>query len=82
MTADDLPEDEEVGEYEPLAAQMADGDVLVMDPVELCEIADALALQVRDGALFLLKRNGCWVNVEDALKPSRGNVVQAVRTKQ
>lgn len=82
MSVEDLPEEEEVVEYEPLAAQMADGDVLVMDPVELCELTQALALQVRDGALFVLRKDGTWVNVETALKPRNATVMQAVRTKQ
>jgi hypothetical protein len=77
----DADEIEEV-EYEPLAAQMADGDVLIMDPVELCELCNAIAMQARDGILWVLKRNGEWVNVSDALKPARATVVQAVKTRQ
>jgi hypothetical protein len=81
MTAE--PEDDELVEYEPLAAQMADGDVLIMDPVELCEACKGIALQVRDGGLFVLRRDGGWVNVEEALKPPRSANVQPLnRTRQ
>jgi hypothetical protein len=87
MNADALDDEIEGGEdgveeYEPRPAILADGDVMVMDPVELCDLCNALAYQARDGVLFVLKRDGQWVNVSDALKPQRSTVVQAVRTKQ
>ena len=66
----DEPEDT----YEPEPTCLADGDVLLADPVELAELTGALAFMVDGGALFVLQRaTGRWVNVEEALKPA-GNV--------
>jgi hypothetical protein len=80
MSIEDEPEDEG---YEPIPERILDGEVLLADPWEFFDVTDSLAAIVRDGALFVLKRDGRWINVEDALKPKRdATVMQAVRTKQ
>lgn len=78
-------EDEEaVDDYDALPRLLCEGDVVIEDPLELFERTGSVAAMVRDGVLFLLKRDSLkWINVEDALKPDRGaTVVSAVRTKQ
>lgn len=86
MNADDLEEQEDGGAeddtYEPIPERVMDGEVLLADPLEFFELTNSLAVIVRDGAAFVLKRDGQWVNVSDALKPQRSTVVQVVRTKQ
>lgn len=85
MIDDDIDAEEEELEYEPRPALMGDGDVLVEDPIELLAELGGLALQVKDGALFvLLKDSMKWKNVEDAKKAAtRPTVISAVpKTKQ
>lgn len=57
------PEDET---YTPELASLADGDVLLFDPVEFEAEFNAFAVMVKEGCLFYLCRDTRkWVNVED-----------------
>jgi hypothetical protein len=70
MTSDDL-EDEVEEEYEPEPCILGDGDVLIEDPVELFEMTHSIAMQVRDGGLYVLDRETRkWRNVESEVKRS------------
>jgi hypothetical protein len=68
----DAPDDTEVEEeYEPEPCILGDGDVLIEDPVELFEMTHSIAMQVRDGGLYVLDRaTRKWRNVEVAVKSS------------
>jgi hypothetical protein len=80
MSVDD---DEAGDDYDVMPRLLCEGDVVMEDPMELFERTGSIAAMVRDGVLFLLRRDSLkWVNVEDALKTERGNVVQAVKTRQ
>ncbi|KAF1045622.1 hypothetical protein [Xylophilus sp.] len=69
MSADDD------GTYEPAPAGLADGDVLIADPVEFYEVTKSIAAMVRGGALFVLARDTLkWVNVEDLNKSGAGKL--------
>ncbi len=59
------PDDTEEEEYEPEPCILGDGDVLIEDPVELFEMTHSIAMQVRDGGLYVLDRDSRkWRNVE------------------
>ncbi len=75
------PEEDEVEEYEPQPCILGDGDVLIADPVDLFETTNCIAMQVRDGGLFVLDRETRkWRNVESDVK--RANVRSINQTKQ
>jgi hypothetical protein len=70
-------------DYDVMPRLLCEGDVVMEDPMELFERTGSIAAMVRDGVLFLLRRDSLkWINVEDALKTERGNIVQAVKTRQ
>lgn len=61
--------------YEPQPADvMADG-CLLADPVEFFELTNSIAAIVRDGALFVLRRDSMkWENVESINKKPAGRL--------
>lgn len=66
--------------YEPAPAALADGDVLIADPVEFHEMTNSVAAMVRNGALFVLCRDTLkWVNVEDIHKHGAGAKLSAIK---
>lgn len=59
--------DETEREAEPEV--LGDGDVYIEDMPEFLEKFDAIAVQNRDGQLFVLRKNTLnWVNVEKSVK--------------
>ncbi len=66
------PEDDT---YDPEPADvMADG-CLIADPVEFFEMTKSVAAIVRDGALFVLRREDLkWVNVESINQKPAGKL--------
>ena len=74
----DSADEEIVGEvdtYEPVPACVGDGEVLIADPAEFCQLTGSIAAQVRDGALFVLGRDTLkWVNVETIRRPKSASV--------
>jgi len=81
-TEDELPDDDELADDELRPALVGDGDVFFYDPIDLMEMTGSVAIQVRDGGVFVLKLDGLkWVAIEDSMK-SRPVVVQAVKTRQ
>lgn len=62
---DELPEDEEIGRYEPIPAGLSDGDVLIFDPVDFEAAFNCYGLQLRENQLFVLcKETRRWVPAE------------------
>ena len=56
--------------YVPELASLADGEVLLFDPVEVEAAFNAYAVMFTDGCLFYLcKETRKWVNVEDYGQP-------------
>ncbi len=65
----ETPEDDET--YLPEPCEIMDGAVLLADPLELFELANAHAFIVRDGALYALRRDTMkWVSIESLPKPA------------
>lgn len=66
--------------YEPQPAALADGDVLIADPVEFHEMTNSVATMVRNGDLFVLCRDTLkWVNVEGIHKHGAGAKLSAIK---
>ena len=65
--------------YLPSPQEIMDGAVLLSDPLEFFELTESYAAIVRDGALFVLRRDTMkWVNVE-AL-PKAGAKLSAIKS--
>ena len=61
--------DEPVETYEPVPEFIADGGVLIADPVEFFDTTNGVAAIVRDGGLWVLRRGTLkWKNVEDMVR--------------
>ena len=61
--------------YEPQPHEILDGSVLLADPVEFFELTGAHAAIVRDGALFVLRRDSMkWENVESINQKPAGKL--------
>ena len=59
--------DNEQSKPEPL--WLADGEIVIVDPVAFAAATESVAFQARNGDLFLLKRASLkWVNVESESK--------------
>jgi hypothetical protein len=68
--------------YEPAPAGLADGDVLIADPIEFYELTNSIAAMVRDGVLFVLCRDTLkWVNVEAIHNKSRAKLATVASTR-
>lgn len=75
-------EEIEIGFEEPGCAQLSDGDVYIADIDSFVAETGALALQVRDGNLFLLTETLEWVNVEALrTRPTKGPSVVPMKRK-
>ncbi|WP_426287510.1 hypothetical protein [Luteibacter sp. E-22] len=61
--------------YVPEPVALADGDVLIPDPVEFAEVTKSIASMVRGNDLFVLCRDTLrWVNVQDIHKQRTGKL--------
>ena len=70
---------DEADTYEPQPTGVMDGEALIADPFEFFELTQSLAAIVRDGALYVLRRDSLkWVNVE-ALTKSSGAKLSAIK---
>ena len=74
MNADPVIPDEEDGDYELVETTppitLCDGDCTILNPDEFAELFEAHAVILRDGALFVLRKDTLeWLKVEP-LKPA------------
>lgn len=77
----DGEQDEEVEEAAAEALFIADGETHIPDGDEFYELTGAIASQLRDGQLFVLRRDTLkWVSVEDVNSLNkRGSKVTAIK---
>lgn len=69
---------DEADTYIPEACGVMDGEALIADPIEFFELTQSLAAIVRDGALFVLRRDSLkWENVEKL--PKAGGSVTPIK---
>jgi hypothetical protein len=70
MTDETEVEDGEDESYLPQPELVYDESCLILDPLEFAEVYNASAVQMKDGAMFVLDRETHrWRNVEDFAKP-------------
>jgi hypothetical protein len=69
--------DPEETDCTPEPISLADGEIVIVDPVDLAELTDAVAFENRDHALYVLGRKSRkWTTAEDAMKaPANGKLV-------
>ncbi|WP_426269166.1 hypothetical protein ACN9MB_13145 [Dyella kyungheensis] len=66
--------------YDPQPTEILDGSVLLADPVEFFELTKSHAAIVRDGALFVLRRDTVkWVNVESLNLKQQAGKLSAIK---
>jgi hypothetical protein len=70
-------------EYQPTTVECGDGGVVLGDITEFLIDTDAVAILVRDGHLFVLRRETLkWMNVEEVRKTEKKGAVSVIRGKQ
>ena len=63
-----IPGDDEAY-YTPQPMGIGDGEAVIADPLEFFEATKSVAVIVRDGAMFVLLKEGLkWQNVEEIFK--------------
>ncbi len=83
--ASDLPdaEETELVEWTPQSAECVDGAAVIGDLAEFMIDTDSVAVCMRDGAMFVLRRKTLkWMNVEDIRKEDKKPSVRAIRDRQ
>lgn len=72
--------EDETEEYEPEILNLNDGELVIFDHVAFMEAYGALAIQYRDGGLYVLRSKCRWVNVDEmAEKPEKGGKLASVK---